>query len=456
MQIVVINVSRQIAPIPSQLQEIGSFISMGGTTLTVGTKQILRSSSDLADIIQTSHAISSMTWLANVLTVNTTAPHGIPVGDTVSVTIAGATPSGYNGTYEATATDSDTFTAALGSNPGSNTIPGTYILGAVSELTRMNTTFWSQGRQQPVYVLELGPGDAATGTAALTTYIAANLNTIYSFLVPADWSADASMLTLANLYSDDDAMTYFWLTGTTGDMQDYEGVKSVFYLVPSPDAAATEFQCAAPFWKGLSYRPAETNKVTPFIYSYMLGVTPWSPSDDLSTLDDILNTKANYIGSGAEGGISNKVLRNGTMMDGKAFNYWYSIDWAITNVRLNLTNAVMNGSNNAQNPLYYNQDGINRLQGVISNTIQRGVSFGMVFGAPLQLALEPSTFTANYDNSEYAGLSPINAQPFITYSAANPDDFGNGLYSGFQFAITPNQGFTQIFISMNVSDFVTG
>src|SRR6185312_13232597 len=54
----------------------------------------------------------------------TVAPHGLT--GTQTLTVAGATPSGYNGTFTCTITGASTFTYPLASNPGAETVPGTF------------------------------------------------------------------------------------------------------------------------------------------------------------------------------------------------------------------------------------------------------------------------------------------------------------------------------------------
>lgn len=63
-------------------------------------------------------SISGATWSSGtgLVTVTTAAAHGLANG--ASVTIVGATPIAYNGTFTATVTGSNTFTIPLASNPG--------------------------------------------------------------------------------------------------------------------------------------------------------------------------------------------------------------------------------------------------------------------------------------------------------------------------------------------------
>jgi hypothetical protein len=459
MAIVQVNVSQTIAPIPSQLQKTGALISQGATTLAANAKQIIRAPGDITALLQAPVANVSLAWASSVVTATTTTPHKIPVGDTVPVTIAGATPAGFNGTFMGTATSTTVFTYPLVANPGANTAPGTFVLGDVAELVAMVNTFYAQGSQQAVWVLELGAGDAAAGVAALDTYIDANTvrgnGPFYSYLVPKLWADETTFVTFAGTFTDLTARTYFWTTTSLSNYDDFANLKSIVAMVPSPTAPASEFSHAADYYVPLNYKPSAANKVTPFAYTYLFGVTDYPQPGNTNVIADLEDAFVNYVGTGAEGGLSNKVLYNGTTMDGRDFTYWYSVDWAQINVAQAVAAAVISGSNTPQNPLYYNQDGIDRLQGVIAATLAQGVSFGLVFGAPVQVAMAPADFVTAVENGDFAGRTAINAQPFPSYSVANPNDYAVGLYTGFQYAYTPNRGFKHIIINMNVTDFVT-
>ncbi len=278
----------------------------------------------------------------------------------------------------------------------------------------------------------------------------------YLYYVPNVWADEPTFVAFAGTFTALTKKTYFWTTMTLDNYTDFAGLKSVVGMVPSPTAPVTEASHAADFYIPLNYKPSSANKVTPFRYSYLNGVTEYPQPGNTNVIADLEDAFVNYVGTGAEGGqISKLVLYNGTAMDGKDFTYWYSVDWAQINVAQNVAAAVINGSNNPQNPLYYNQDGINRLQGVIANTLTQGVNFGLVFGAPIQVSMAPEDFITAVENGDFAGQTAINAQDFASYSAANPNDYAAGLYTGFQYAYTPNRGFAHIIINMNVTDFVT-
>ncbi|ELI7926729.1 hypothetical protein VYJ29_004474, partial [Yersinia enterocolitica] len=156
MAIVNINVSVTNPPKPSQLLKSGAMISMGGTTLNPGEYQLLTSKSDLATILKPAKAIATIEWATNVVTVTLSAAHGWTIGTEVPVLVSGVTPAGYNGAFTATVTTSTAFTYPLSVSPGVSTVMGSVRTVVSNEITQMNTSYWAQGTNRAVFVLELG------------------------------------------------------------------------------------------------------------------------------------------------------------------------------------------------------------------------------------------------------------------------------------------------------------
>lgn len=537
--LVTVNVSVQVAPTPSQLQKTGAIVSQGATTTSPGTKTFLTKASDLTALLTPAKAISSITWTGGVATVTTSSPHGFTSADTLYLTIAGAAPTGYNGTFLCTVTGASTFTYPLASNPGSETTAGTYIPAEVASVTARVTTFFAQGSGQGVYILECGPGNATDGVNFLSAWIGQNPGFFYSYLVPRFWDGNSTFLTFLATLTATTAKTYFFVTTTLATYTDYANLKCVFALIEAPaygvwpsnvltalsysggqatattttnhgiavgqwfqiagctpagyngwwqaqvgttgdtlvwniptnpggesvlgtllasqyssaGIPSTEFSAAAPFQVTLNYAPSSTNRVTPLNFAYLFDVTPF-PTQGNSTLLSTLNTaNVNVIGTGAQGGISEDVLIGGNLMDGNQFNYWYSVDWAQINGQQAVTAAVINGSNNPQNPLYYNQDGINALQQVLSTVMSNGVSYGLVLN-PIKLTQLPAAqFAAALALGTYDGFTVVNADPFASYTTENPNDYAAGKYNGLAVDYVPQLGFESITFNITVSSF---
>src|SRR5579859_3187421 len=104
--IVQVSVSQLIAPTPNLLQKRGAFISQGATNTTPGTMTLLTQFSSLTPFLSGIAALTSISYSGGTATATATLAHGITVGDTAWITVSGAAPVGYNGTYLATATTS--------------------------------------------------------------------------------------------------------------------------------------------------------------------------------------------------------------------------------------------------------------------------------------------------------------------------------------------------------------
>jgi hypothetical protein len=432
-QIVTVNVNVTVAAQLSQYQRSGAIVSQGGTVLAANATSFLTQPSDLTPLLPAPLALSSIVWNNGIATATTTAPHGVQNGQTFLTTLVGQAPSGYAGTFVATATGSATFTYALATNPGAETIPGTYTRPSVAATVARVTTFFAQGAQTGVSILELGTSSFPTaGIAVLQAFDIANPNLFYAYRTPGEWDAQAAFLALVLSYNGTTAKKYFFIDTTAANLPSYTAqMKSVFAVVPSPTASTTENQASAPFQSFLNNQPSAVSKVPQMSYRFMFGVTPWPLQGNTATINQVLALKGNVILTGAEGGISNATLYRGTMMDGNNASFWYAVDWVQIQAQLQLANAIINGSNNPQNPLYYNQDGINTLRAVAQGVVNSGIAFGLI--------LAPATVVAT---------------PFVTYTQQNPNDYAAGIYNGLALTFTPQLGFTSITFNIQVDQFV--
>ncbi len=459
--IVTVNTSITTAPIPNQLQQRGALISQGGTTLEPGQAARLTSKGDYDNLAALPVVNASLAWSGGTVTVTTAAPHGWQTGDQLKVTIRGATPVGYNGTFRATITGASTFTYPLVSNPGADVTPGSTLLYDVTELTQMVNTYFAGNGVRAVDVLELGAGTPDDGVAALADYLVASKGTTsayYAYLVPREWDNDSDFLDLLSQYEAPDKQVYFYVTTTVDNRAVYSGpaFKNVFALVESPDQDNTEFSCAAPFGTTLKQNPSGTNKVPPLSYTPCFGTTAYPVRGNQTTLAELADASVNWIGTGAEGGITTDILFQGKMSDGNFWNFWYSVDWAQINMDLALANEVINGSATSINPLYYNQAGIDRLQNRAARVAQQGISYGLGNGQVLLTKLPADEFLTNYNAGLYGGKIVINAEPFAVYARENPSDYSLGKYAGISAIWIPQLPFLNIFFNLQATTLITG
>ena len=270
----------------------------------------------------------------------------------------------------------------------------------------------------------------ASGIAQLKIFIANNAQFSYAWLLPNGWAADASLLPFLSNFDSPNIDAEFFFHVTSGNFTTYVGIKSAFYLYVEPTAPQTEFSVAAAFANYIGYAPSAANQLTPMAFKYLYGVTPLTNATLTGSLANTLKTNnVNYVGTGAQGGLSATILYWGTTGDGNDASWWYAVDWTQINVAQSLAAAIINGSNNPAAPLDYNQSGINKLQDVAQNVVNSAISFSV---------LNPPAVVA--------------AVPYATYIVKNPNDYPNGVYNGLSLIATPTRGFTSITFYFTASE----
>lgn len=453
-RIVTLRITQTIAPTPSRLQQTGAAISQGGTTLANGQYALLTQAEDLVPILAAALSISSIAWSGGTAVATTTAAiPGLTTGDTFVTSLAGQTPAGYSGTVKGTVTGANTFSFPLASNPGAETVPGTYTPPNQLELIAMVDEVYSQGSSQAVYVLELGAGDGASGPTALSTWIQANPGFFYSYLVPRLWDGTANYLTLVKAFEANDAKTYFFTTTTVGNYTLYAGIKSVYWFIESPDVGLTSFDCASHFQQWLSNNPGPGNLASPMAWRFTTDTTPYPQQGNAALLATLDLALVNYVTTGAEGGIAEDCIANGCFADGNSAMYWYAIDWLDLQFDLLLSNAIINAANNGA-PINYDQNGINTLQDVGFSVLSNGIAFNLLNGTASRTALPQQQFVTNEENGDYADINVINAVPFRTYVQQNPSAYKEKEYGGYTAVAIPQEGLESILFNLNATQFV--
>lgn len=435
-EIVTVNVSQTIGATPSNLQQMSAVLSFGATLQEPGKPVLLTQDSDITD--QVNNAIGTLEAEAQShgSDFTLTLPPGKTInrdpGSDVDITIVGCSPTTWNGTFTATLTTTSTleWTVVDSTLDGTPTTLGQFTIGGSSDLVTAVNTFFAQGNSVGTYLLELGyqKDMVADEVAALKLYMEEPLKRFYAYLVPEQWKEDKDFITLAKLYTANEAKQYFFVLSDTPEdtnyVSPYASIKSIIAM--ADDTYPTTNAAAAAMREFVSPSPSPINKVPPMAFRYLQAVNANQAKN--SILKTMVAQNINYVDTGAEGGISNTILVKGVTSDGKDMTYWYSVDWVQINVDMQLANAVINGSNNPINPLYYNQDGIDRLQQVAQGVFDTGVSYGLV-----------------------NGKTPVDAIPFKQYTKDNPKDYNIGRYAGLSATYTPMRGFTSIIFNINVT-----
>lgn len=291
------------------------------------------------------------------------------------------------------------------------------------ELIAMGTSFFAQGQSVGAYVLELGTGADASD---LQAWITDHPENFYAYLLPDAWDNTAELTALLNNNSSNTARSYFFWNSTVANVANYTQ-KAAFANVPAPDALEGEFVSSGAFYNWLVNNPSAASPLRPMQFREIFGLTRWTDFGNEADLNTILTAHANYVGSGAEGGLNENILRNGTLSNGDQSSWWYGVDWFQIQSKQALAAAVINGSNSITNPLLYNQSGINRLLSVLQGVLKSAIAFG---------CLQSGT---------------INAISFADYVAANPSDYAAGIYNGFSATVVGQNGFLTLTFNIDAT-----
>jgi hypothetical protein len=437
-QIVNLTAVLTVAPIPSQLQRSGAFVSVGGTTLTTGTYLYCSQLSALEAVLATSGSGNQ----AELQTMGTTFfAQGTSIG--AYVLELGVQTSGAAGI--------EALNAWITNNPGifyAYLVPAAWdntseVVGSVivttggSGYTSAPTVAFSGG----------GGGTGATATAtiangAVTAVTITNPGSGYTAAPTVAFSggggtgaaATANLASELNIvagnYASPTGRTYFFITTTVANVASYQPNKSIYAFVPSPTATSQEFGAAAHFYQWLVNNPSATSPLAPMAYRFLNGVTPWPATGFASQVQTVLSAFGNINLVPPQGGITNTCIFKGTTSDGSQSSWWYGIDWYQIRVTDDLADEVVNGSNE-EPPLLYSQDGVNRLAGVALRDLNTAISFGCALSGT------------------------ITATSFSAYTTANPANYKAGIYQGLGANIVGQNGFLQVGILLDAIEFAS-
>ena len=470
LRIVSENLTVQYPPEPSQLQQSGALISVGGTTLTSGSYQYCATPADVQAILGTVGNYAELTNMATTffaqgnlqgvyvleLGVQTTPQAGIAALQTwitanPKVFYAYCVPADWD-TMPAPASPTVTVTA-----DGTSTLPaGTYYTqiaylnadGTIGQLSPVVTSDVTAADTDSIVVTSPATLTGATdylvymGTSSSELYLqnasaGTAIGTNYTQAAPIATTAGTSttLADLGNQLSGNTAKTYFCVNtsvtncaayGVMGADSVWNGYKAIIAYAPSPTAQTGEFTAAVQLYNIVVNNPSAASKLPPMQYRFAFGVTPWPATGYSDSLQTLANYGANWIGTGAEGGISQNCIFKGTTSSLVQISEWYGIDWAGINTDRVLANAVINGSN-TNPPLEYDQHGINLLAEVAQQEIDDAITFG---------CLQSGT---------------VSAIPFATYYAQNPGNYPAGIYNGLSCSALGQAGFLNLVFNLNVS-----
>ena len=435
-QIVNLTAVLTVAPAPSQLQQSGAFVSVGGTTLATGTYLYCSQLSALQAVLQTSGSgnyteLNTMgtTFFAQGQSVGAYVLElGTQTSGAAGVEALGAwitnnpatfyaflVPAAWDNTSEVvgnvtitaggsgyTAAPTVAFSGGGGGTGAAGT--ATIVNGSVTGVTITNPG--AGYTSAPTVAFSGGSGTGAAGTATL----ASELNIV------------------ASQYASPTSRTYFFVTTTVANVGTYAPNKSVYAFVPSPTATSQEFGAAAHFYQWLANNPSATSPLAPMAYRFLTGVTPWPSTGYAANIQTVLTAFGNINLVPPQGGITNTCIFKGMTMDGSQSSWWYGIDWYQIRVVNDLALEVINGSNE-EPPLLYDQNGINQLAATAQRDLNTAISFGCALSGT------------------------VTAQSFQAYTTANPANYKAGIYQGLGVNIVGQNGFLQVGVQLDAIQF---
>jgi hypothetical protein len=439
-QIVNLTAVLTVAPEPSQLQQSGAFVSVGGTTLATGSYLYCGQLPALQAVLQTSGS-------GNYAELNAMGTTFFAQGSAVGAYVLelGAQTSGVAG-IEAlntwitnnpgvfygylTPASWDNQDEVVGSviivNGGTGyTVAPTVTFSAPTDggVTAAGTAVIQDGVVQSVTITN--PGGPYTA-APTVTFSAPTSGTTATGT--ANLAAELNIV--AGNYASPTGRTYFFITTTVSNVASYQPNKSVYAFVPSPTATSQEFGAAAHFYQWLVNNPGPTSKLAPMAYRFLNGVTPWPATGYASQIQTVLSAYGNINLVPPQGGITNTCIFKGTTSDGSQASWWYGIDWFQITAVNDMADEVVNGSNQ-EPPLLYDQDGINQLVGVAQRDLNTAISYGCALSGT------------------------ITSASFSTYTTQNPANYKAGLYQGIGANVVGQNGFLTVGITLDAIQFAS-
>jgi hypothetical protein len=472
--IVTVQVNTILGPLPSAFQQTGAILSFGATNVATNSTKFLTQFTDLAPLLNPGGTVATATWATNIVTVGLGTVHlpaAITPGSTVLINFTGFTPTTFNGQFLCTVVTNASVTYAQPITPGTMTTAGQWQLNSTSMLNAQVATFYRQGTAVGIYVLELGyQTSVATEVSAMTAWLNNNPTQFYAYLVPDYWGTTGNVPTVLPLYqqfTSPSAMQYFFTTISLAAIGLIpNSVKCVLSMIEAPTVAAArqaalpntfaEFTMAGMFYLAMAFKATSVTRVAPMCFKYIYGVTPYPTANNGPTLVSFKTNHVNYIQTGAQGGIAFTNVYQGVTEDGQDFfNWWWTIDWVQININLNISNAVINGANNPLAPLYYDQLGINYLEGILAATMSSASQFGMVNGIIVQTQYNQADLAQQIQLGTFTGRCDVNAVPFLAYSLQNPGDYGKGEYDGLSTLFVPARGFIHILVVVVATNLIS-
>lgn len=282
--------------------------------------------------------------------------------------------------------------------------------------------------------------DYSAKIAALKSYIDGGSTRNYIYILPSSLYSYNGTAGLISQYSQPNDKLYFMLKvsddpSTSENFKRFSGLKSFVGVYDNGAATNSLTGAIAGKFSSSIFDIGPTLKASPLNYKTILGF-------NYTELGKSLQRSLNDSGvSFASSLVGNPVIMNGRCGDLRPFDYWYQWDLTAYNIDQKLTALLLNGINNPNYIVQYNQNGIDTVNATIVSTLNNMISEGCVteFGA----TYDPATNTLT-------NIGFTLAIDFYTYISVNPLDYQNEVYGGISFYIRIGRYIRQVIINVTL------
>ena len=306
-----------------------------------------------------------------------------------------------------------------------------------------NLAEWTQ-EGYDAYLLSIGTKskDYSDKIAKLKDFIDNGNSRNYIYALPKEFYEFEGTSAFTKEYIDTNSKQYFALevpsnASNDGILVKFEGQKSVI-AIHSNGADGTNNAVGAVLGKFASaqFDISESLKASPLNYKFLNGFN----FEELagSTQRALIQANVSYVSSKA----GNTLIMNGRCMDSRPLDYWYQWDLTAFAIETAIIQLILNGVNNPNYVIQYNQNGIDTITSSVIATLNSQISKGCVteFGA-----------TFNSATNELENIGYIVAVDYYSYIKAMPEHYQNEIYGGISFYLRIGRYIRQVVLNVTLN-----
>lgn len=316
------------------------------------------------------------------------------------------------------------------------------IIDTKENLLAYATTIGANDADYQDYLYKVGPKstDYSAKIEALKDFIDNGNERHYIYVLPKEIYEYDGLSAFTKLYIDTNAKQYFMIevgenATSDGKWSKFEGQKSVIGVCNNgADASNDVLGAIAGKFASANFDISSSLKASPMNYKQISGFSYTELSSKVQR--ELIGASISYVSALA----NNTLIMNGRCADSRAIDYWYQWDITAFRIQSAITQLLLNGVNNPNYVIQYNQNGIDTITASIIATLNTMISYGCV-----------TEFGASYNSAtnELENIGYIYAIDYYTYISANPSDYEAETYGGISFYIRIGKYIRQV--TMNVT-----